>query len=217
MLGGQIGVLNNENCGATFWWDMPSQIETGYTPEVPAKAYLNELLGYSSMEDIQAPESDRFNTTGLKLMLVDDSTDLLDFMKEALCQDFAEIITATSGNKALKLISSGKLPDIIVSDVNMPDGDGYRLCSELKGNEKYSHIPVVLLTARGEEQSQSDSFRMGSDAFLAKPFEIETLMEVLRGLLKSKSEIRKRYFDKNLQAESEYGSNEEMFIKFEAI
>lgn len=212
MLGGQIGAFNNETRGATFWWEIPAQNERESAAEIPAKAYLNELLGYSGVEEAQAPESESFNTSGMRLMLVDDSTDLLDFLREALAQDFAEIITATSGNKALKLISSGKLPDIIVSDVNMPDGDGYRLCSELKSNEKYSHIPIVLLTARGEEKSQSDSFRMGADSFLAKPFEIETLMEVLKGLLKSKSAIRKRYLDKEDHAQGEYGSNEEMFI-----
>ena len=212
MLGGKIGAFNNETRGATFWWEIPVQNERESAAEIPAKAYLNELLGNSTVEDAQAPESESFNTSGMKLLLVDDSTDLLEFLREALSQDFAEIMTATSGNRALKLISNGKLPDIIVSDVNMPDGDGYRLCSELKGNDKYSHIPVVLLTARGEEKSQGDSFRMGADAFLAKPFEIETLMEVLRSLLKSKSAIRKRYFDKEEQAQGEYGSNEEMFI-----
>ena len=212
MLGGHIGAFNNKTRGATFWWEIPAKNESDSAAEIPAKAYLNELLGHSGVEDAQAPESESFNTSGMRLMLVDDSTDLLDFLREALSQDFAEVITATSGNSALKLISNGKLPDIIVSDVNMPDGDGYRLCSELKSNEKYSHIPVVLLTARGEEKSQSDSFRMGADAFLAKPFEIETLMEVLKSLLKGKSAIRKRYFDKEEQAQGDYGSNEEMFI-----
>ena len=212
MMGGQIGAFNNTTRGATFWWEIPMQAKGEAASEIPGKAYLNELLGHPEVEDAQAPESESFNTSGMRLLLVDDSTDLLDFLREALSQDFAEIMTATSGNKALKLISSGRLPDIIVSDVNMPDGDGYRLCSELKDNDKYSHIPIVLLTARGEEKSQSDSFRMGADAFLAKPFEIETLMEVLRSLLKSKSAIRKRYFDKEEQAQGDYGSNEEMFI-----
>lgn len=212
MMGGQIGAFNNNTRGATFWWEIPIQVIGETSSEAPEKAYLNELLGHSEIEDAQAPESEKFNTSGMSLLLVDDNTDLLDFLREALSQDFAEIMTATSGNKALKLISAGRLPDIIVSDVNMPDGDGYRLCSGLKGNDKYSHIPIVLLTARGEEKSHGDSFRMGADAFLAKPFEIETLMEVLRSLLRSKSAIRKRYFEKEDQAQGDYGSNEEMFI-----
>ena len=95
----------------------------------------------------------------------------------------------------------------------MPDGDGYRLCKEIKENEKFSHIPVILLTARGEEQSQSDSYRVGADAFLAKPFETETLLEQMRSLLKRKDEIRKKYLDTEKKTISqEYGSNEERFI-----
>ena len=112
--------------------------------------------------------------------------------------DFAEIITMTGGKAALAEMTHGKLPDIIVSDVNMPDGDGFWLCNQLKSNEKLSHIPFVLLTARGEAQSQSESYRLGADGFLAKPFEIETLMELIRGLLKRKAEIRKDNLEKYL-------------------
>jgi len=148
----------------------------------------------------------------MRLMIVDDNLDLLDFLREALCQDFAEVITVTGGNPALKELSAGRLPDIIVSDVNMPDGDGFRLCSEIKKNEKFSHIPVILLTARGEDQSQSESYRLGADGFLAKPFEIETLMELVRRQLRGKAEIRKRYLDEDSVAEADYGSNEERFI-----
>ena len=148
----------------------------------------------------------------MSLMLVDDSRDLLDFLKETLSQNFAEILTAESGNKAYEELSKGKLPDIIVSDVNMPDGNGYALCKRIKENEKYSHIPVILLTARGEQQSQSDSYRMGAESFISKPFEIDTLLELIRSILKRKAEIRRRYLDKEDKATSGYGSDEENFI-----
>ena len=94
----------------------------------------------------------------------------------------------------------------------MPDGDGFSLCREIKKNEKYSHIPVALLTARGEEQSQSDSYRLGADGFLGKPFEIETLTRLIRSLLKSKADIRRRYLDEDATSTAQYGSNEERFI-----
>jgi YesN/AraC family two-component response regulator len=145
-------------------------------------------------------------------MLVDDSQDLLDFLKEAMAQDFAEIITLQSGNKAYAYLSAEKMPDIIISDVNMPDGDGFRLCRKIKEDKRYSHIPVILLTARGEQQSQSDSYRVGADAFLANPFEIETLLEMIKGMLRKREEVRERYFDTEDKTVSDYGSNEESFI-----
>lgn len=206
--GGRIGAENNSDKGATFWWEIPVSSDS----EIPQKAYLNELIGHNTADGISIPETSGFSTTGMKLLLVDDNQDLLDFLCEALLGEFAEITTASSGNKALSILEKEILPDIIVSDVNMPDGDGYRLCSELKRDNRYSHIPVVLLTARGEEQSQSDSYRMGADAFMAKPFEVDTLLELLRGLLKKRNEIRKKYLDNNEKVSSDYGSNEEIFI-----
>ncbi len=207
--GGNIGAYNNEDKGATFWWEIPVS-PVGVPEEISGRAYLNELMGYNPGLNITVPESEAFHTEKMTLMLVDDNADLLDFLQEALCRDFAQIFTAKSGNAALKIISSGKLPDIIVSDVNMPDGDGYHLCQTLKSNDRYSHIPIVLLTARGEDESQSDSYKMGADGFMAKPFEIETLSELLRGLLRKRSEVKKRYLDED-KAE-DFGSEEEAFI-----
>ena len=209
--GGRIGAYNNPDSGATFWWEIPLKTSL-QTSETPPKAYLNELIGQDTGDGVIQPENSAFNTSEMKIMLVDDNQDLLDFLKEAMVGEFAEIFTATGGNKAFSLISSGEMPDIIVSDVNMPDGDGYTFCSRLKSDEKYSHIPVVLLTARGEQQSQSDSYKAGADAYMAKPFETETLVELLKSLLRRKDEIRKRYLDTNGDAEAAYGSDEESFI-----
>ena len=208
--GGQIGAENNPDKGATFWWEIP--VRFGGISEIPSKAYLNEIIDDNSADIFSAPDTGTLITSDTRIMLVDDSQDLLDFLREALTGEFTEIITATSGNKALTILNNGKLPDIIVSDVNMPDGDGYRLCSALKGNDRYSHIPIVLLTARGDGQSQIDSYKAGADAFMAKPFEVDTLLELLKGMLRKKKEIKKKYLDNEGVLTSEYGSNEEGFI-----
>lgn len=207
---GSIGAENNPDKGATFWWEIPLRAEEE-SQDTP-KAYLNELIGHNTEEGIKIPATSDFSTSRMKLMLVDDNQDLLDFLREAMTGEFAEVMTLTGGNSALSLLRKGILPDIIVSDVNMPDGDGYSLCAELKRNEKFSHIPIVLLTARGEQEGQSDSYRIGADAFLAKPFEVETLLEVLKSLLRKKNEIRRKYLDNEEKGVSDYGSNEESFI-----
>ena len=210
--GGRIAAENNPDKGATFWWEIPVCTTVSENHMIPAKAYLNELMGYDPDGDANVPETESFSTAGMSIMLVDDSQDLLDFLKEAMAQDFAEIITLQSGNKAYAYLSAEKMPDIIISDVNMPDGDGFRLCRKIKEDKRYSHIPVILLTARGEQQSQSDSYRVGADAFLAKPFEIETLLEQIKGMLRKREEVRERYFDTEDKTVSDYGSNEESFI-----
>jgi len=210
--GGRIGAMNNDDgIGATFWWEIPVH-SSAESLQTPAKAYLNEIIGDNPADEITIPESTAFSIAERKIMLVDDNPDLLDFLREAMNGDFAEIITATGGEKAFRMISQGDLPDIIVSDVNMPDGDGYTLCNRLKSDERYIHIPVILLTARGEEQSQEDVYKVGADAYMAKPFETETLVELIRNLLRRKENIRKRYFDNEGEAVSGYGSSEEGFI-----
>ena len=209
--GGNIGAYNNEERGATFWWEIPLSPVKADEQISSARAYLNELMGYNPGLEISVPDVEGFNTSAMTLMLVDDNYDLLAFLREALSNEFADIMIAQSGNQALKVISSGKLPDIIVSDVNMPDGDGFQLCKAIKSNERYSHIPVVLLTARGEDHDQSDSYKIGADGFIPKPFEMETLTEMLRGLLRRRSEVKKRYLDDS-DKDRDFGSAEEEFI-----
>lgn len=209
--GGSIGAMNNDDKGATFWWQIPVESQMKNV-ETPARAYLNELMGFDSADEVKIPENTPCNTAEMTVMLVDDNQDLIDFLKEALTAEFAGIITASSGNRALAQLSSGASPDIIVSDVNMPDGDGFTLCNVLKSDSRYSHIPVILLTARGEQQSQSDSYRAGADAHLSKPFETETLIELMRNMLRRKEDIRRKYLDNNGKTDVSYGSIEESFI-----
>jgi DNA-binding response OmpR family regulator len=209
--GGSIGAYDNEDRGATFWWEVPLSPVSVEEQVTSARAYLNELMGYNPGLEISAPEIEVFNTSGMTLMLVDDNYDLLAFLREALSGEFADIIMAQSGNQALKMINTGKLPDIIVSDVNMPDGDGFQLCNAIKSNDRFNHIPVVLLTARGDEHDQSDSYKLGADGFIPKPFEMETLTELLRGLLRKRSEVKKRYLS-NEDSPADFGSEEEAFI-----
>ena len=209
MMGGKIGAEDNEGKGATFWWEIPVTAEIGVTP---VKAYLNELLGYDPGEEIIVPETRSIDTSGMTLMLVDDNADLLDFLKESLHSEFREIILASSGNRAIKMLESGKLPDLIVSDVSMTDGDGYKLCKEIKDNEKLSHIPVVLLSAHRQEESQNESYKIGAEAFLPKPFEIDTLLELIRNILGRKAEIKKKYLKDDNEDLALYSSKEEGFI-----
>ena len=217
-LGGRIGAENNPDCGTTFWWTLPVH-STPTESSFDSKDFLNELADPGKDEDMEPAETVDNNTLKSRIMLVDDNQDLLDFLREALSGYFKEIITATGGEMALDMISSGKSPDLIVSDVNMPDGDGYTLCKRLKANEKYSHIPIILLTALSNTKSQNDSYRAGAEASLSKPFEIDTLMEMIKNQLRHKEDIKKRYLDNKGESEkSYYSSDEEAFIiKFNKI
>jgi DNA-binding response OmpR family regulator len=208
--GGSIGAFDNPDRGATFWWEIPA-VASAFVSAIPSRAYLNEIMGYGEMEAV-TPEEEYFSTAGMSLMLVDDNQDLLEFLREALSSEFAEILTATGGKKVMSMLAEGYVPDIIVSDINMPEGDGYTLCKTLKNSERYSHIPVVLLTSRGEERSQSDSYRIGAEGYMPKPFEVETLLELLRSIMRRKAEIRKKYLDTNKEDAAGFTAKAEDFI-----
>ena len=217
-LGGSIGAENNADCGSTFWWTLPIHNITSEDSSL-SKDFLNELADPGKDEDSEPGEAMDIYTLKSRIMLVDDNQDLLDFLQESLAGYFKEIITATGGDMALNIISTGKHPDLIVSDVNMPDGDGYTLCKALKGNEKFSHIPIILLTALSNTKSQNDSYRAGADASLSKPFELDTLMEMIKSQLRHKENIRKRYLDNKGESEKSYYSSEEeaFIIKFNKV
>lgn len=187
--GGTMGARNNEGRGATFFFRLPLKQEQG---EVFCKAgaYLNELM--ESEENEGLPEQAGFDLSAYSILLVDDHPDMTSFLKEALGGYFKQVFTASDGVEALQLLKT-RMPDVVVSDVMMPRMNGYRLCAEIKKDVDISHIPVILLTARHNEQSLQDGYKNGADAYLMKPFDIDTLMALLRNRLRDRDAIRRRY------------------------
>lgn len=188
--GGKIGAYNNPDVGATFYFDLPvrhTEVEVVSQP----RAYLNELIGDDGIEQ-PALSGEQFDTSAYKILVVDDHAEMTDFLKKVLEPHFKQVLTAADGEEALRVIRNN-MPNIIVSDVMMPRINGYQLCQYIKEDITISHIPVVLLTARDDEQSQQEGYKNGADAYLAKPFEEETLLELVRNRLKNREEIRERY------------------------
>ena len=189
--GGSIGAQDNQEAGATFFFELPLRQQSEEIICQP-KAYLNELMSDDSKE--QLPEESNFDTSPYSVLVVDDNPDLTDFLKKSLGEYFKRVIIASDGVEALQLTRS-HVPDIIVSDVMMPRMNGYELCKNIKEDITISHIPIVLLTARDDKQSQLSGYKNGADAYLTKPFEVEMLMEIIRNRLKNRESIKKRYLN----------------------
>lgn len=209
--GGSIGAWNNLESGATFFFELPLKLESEEIISQP-KAYLNELMSDDGSK--YSLEEDSFDTTPYSILVVDDNSDLTDFLKKALGEYFKRILIAADGIEALQLIKN-HTPDIIVSDVMMPRMNGYELCKNMKEDIAVSHIPVILLTARDDEQSQMSGYKNGADAYLTKPFEVEMLMELIRNRLKNREHTRKRYLNAGLipaPEESTFSQADETFL-----
>ena len=187
---GSIGAYNNADAGATFYFELPLKQE--YEEIIsPPKAYLNELIADEGITQ-DSPATTGLDTSNYKILVADDHPEMIEFMKKILEEHFKQVITATDGKEALRLTRK-YLPDLIISDVMMPRMNGYQLCQHIKEDIDISHIPLILLTARDDEQSQQEGYKSGADAYLAKPFEEDTLLELIRNRLRDRENMRKRY------------------------
>lgn len=128
------------------------------------------------------------------LLLVDDNKDILSYMDELLGGKF-DLIYAYDGAEALEK-ALRYIPDLIVSDVMMPKLNGIDLCNALKKSVETTHIPVILLTAKGNPESIEKGYAYGADSYLVKPFSPQVLQSRIRNLLDSRIKLRNYFLDK---------------------
>lgn len=187
---GTIGAMNNDDGGATFFFELPLGDDRG--------EQLDEENRQDTWFAVDTPsEPDMFSTNNYSIIIVEDKKELSSFLKEALLDSFKNIYVAGDGEEALEIINQ-KHPDIIVSDIMMPKMNGYELCKKIKEDMATSHIPVILLTARGDLDSTTMGYKLGADAYLAKPFDMELLLAVIVNQLKNREAIKQKYKESHL-------------------
>ena len=131
------------------------------------------------------------------LVIVEDDDEVRKYLCEQFSTDY-HIHEATNGKQALQLIFEKK-PDAIISDVTMPQMDGITLCRKLKKNIQLAHIPVILLTARADEEATLQGLGIGADAYITKPFNIKILRQKISNLIQLRQQLRNVYQGKQLQ------------------
>tara|TARA_B100000745_G_scaffold23971_1_gene15926 strand:- start:322 stop:684 length:363 start_codon:yes stop_codon:yes gene_type:complete len=117
-----------------------------------------------------------------KILLVDDEPDVIDVIKNRLEQNEFEVIIANDGEEALHKLKSDK-PDLVVLDVSMPVISGYEVCARIKHNRDYSHIPVLMLTARIKYTDRKVAQKCGADSYIPKPYSSELLIDEVNKFL----------------------------------
>jgi len=125
------------------------------------------------------------------VLLVDDNQGMLAFVKKELSARFT-IMTATNGFKALEILD-GNYVNLIISDVMMPQIDGFEFCIKVKTTLAYSHIPVILLTAKTNLQSKIEGMDIGADAYIEKPFSVDFLQACVANLIRSRETLREAF------------------------
>ena len=159
-------------------------------PALPVLKRSAPVIGHDNAELIH---NQPLNPDGKKpvVLLVEDNPDVRQFIADGLMDNY-DLVAAENGLVGLAL-ATNTIPDIIVSDVMMPEMDGFTMCNQLKADERTSHIPVILLTAKATSDSHISGLKMGADIYLTKPFSIEVLLLQLNNLMQAAQRIRENY------------------------
>lgn len=139
----------------------------------------------------QGAETYKRRKTDFKVLIIDDDKDIRDFLEEEL-KEIYKVLIAKDGVEGLKITLSER-PDIIVSDVIMPNMDGLTLVTNIRNNTNVSHIPIILLTSKTEQISRVQGLKDGADIYLTKPFNIEELHVVIHNLIKVRKTIKEKF------------------------
>ena len=123
--------------------------------------------------------------------MVDDHAEILDFIADDLSEEY-DVLKAADGREAMEVLSTNVV-HLVVSDVMMPEIDGYELCRLIKSDVAHSHVPIILLTAKNTLQSKIQGLEQGADAYIEKPFSPEHLHAQINSLLSNRNKIRE-YF-----------------------
>jgi len=120
-----------------------------------------------------------------KILLVDDEPHIIMMLENRMKHAGYDVITASDGQEALTKAQKEK-PDLIILDLMLPKLDGYKVCRMLKFDEKYKHIPIIMLSARAQEVDKKMGEAVGADGYVTKPFEPQVLLGKVKDLLEAK-------------------------------
>lgn len=194
LMGGSMEVISKVGKGTTFTLLFPV-VRHPDTPAFSEEHHQSPaILSAGTSRRIPEPivfHHEEENDAKPVLLLIEDNIDVVTYITSILTMDYL-IHTAANGQVGIEQAFE-IVPDIIISDVMMPEKDGYEVCSMLKMDERTSHIPIILLTAKATVDARIEGLKVGADAYLVKPFHKEELLVRLEKLVELRKAIQARY------------------------
>ena len=231
---GRIKCESEEGVGTTFTVTFPTdrdsysadEIDDAPTSAMPCSEM--DLLGgknglypnnATTLQEHSKVSSDKETNTDddrekeYSVLLVEDNVELLRLMENLLAPHY-KVKTATNGEKAQRIIQKTAL-DVVVTDVMMPVMDGIELTQWIKGSAEYSHLPVIMLTAKVQSEYRNQGYRAGADDYIAKPFAVGDLLVRIDSIIANRERIRRRFEAQTdfVVEEQHYSSPDKLFLE----
>ena len=210
---GEINVLNSALGGTEFMITLPVSSKAFTEEEYLTKddIPINLPPDYVSGDIIEKAELD-FDEEREKILIVEDDYDLRKYLKNILITKYI-VLEANNGNEGFQ-ITLKEIPDIIITDVMMPELDGIEMCEQIKKNILVSHIPVLMLTAKTGDEFYNKGLKVGAWDYIAKPFNSAQLLQKVNNIVKTRNNFRQFIASgPSKEIENHYVSYDQQFVK----
>ena len=191
--------------GTTFTVELPINKESFAPDQIDETRTIDFNIPKNAIIDVQALTPDVYIEENdpqdhpdediYRLLIVEDNAELLMLMRQLLKSSY-HVYAAKNGREALDIIHQKDL-DLIISDVMMPEMDGYELTSAVKSDPNYNHLPIILLTAKTQEEDEEEALLAGADEFLTKPFRLSDLKLRIDNIIENRKRIKSEYSQKS--------------------
>jgi DNA-binding response OmpR family regulator/two-component sensor histidine kinase len=199
---GKIEVESEAGKGSTFRISLPLGKDHLKPEEISEDSENIKIMMNESEQDIEKKVESKIDIELLEkdslpfLLIVEDNSDVRNYIKDNLNKEY-RVLEAVDGedgwNKSIE-----QIPDLIVSDVMMPKMDGFKLCEKIKTDERTSHIPIILLTAKAAKEDKLAGYETGADEYLMKPFEPDELRARIKNLILQRKRLHEHFQRKGM-------------------
>nr|WP_255066764.1 substrate-binding domain-containing protein [Lacihabitans sp. LS3-19] len=207
---GEISVESKKDSGTSFIISLPLLLNDSRNQVADAPVFDHEIETEKvEKSELRPLESD------ISLVIIEDNAELLEFLNAKFSKLYNVYLAESAEEGWDKILNF--VPDLIISDVMLPKQDGFELTQKVKQDFRTSHIPVILLTAKGKIESQIEGTKAGADAYMGKPFNQLLLEEKVKNLIENRDRMRRRFSNEITNPGNVQSSERKFLLDFELL